>query len=162
MTGDRVRASVLVRRPVGDAFRLFTEHIDAWWRRGYRFRGSGAQSGVMHVEPFVGGRLFERVERGGKETILQTGTVTAWEPPTRLVLDWRNLNFGEGEVTRLVVTFEARGEATWVTVDHSGFAALRPDHPSRHGLAPGPFIRMMGLWWGDLLSAFREAGDTAG
>jgi hypothetical protein len=43
-----------------------------------------------------------------------------------------------------------------VTVTHRGWASLRPDHPVRHGHEVPAFIRMMGLWWGDLLTSLRE------
>jgi hypothetical protein len=42
-----------------------------------------------------------------------------------------------------------------VTVIHRGWSALREDHPSRHGLHGAEFVRMIGMWWGDLLSAYR-------
>jgi len=45
---------------------------------------------------------------------------------------------------------------TLVTVTHRGFASLRPDHPVRHGEEVPAFIRMMALWWGDLLTSLRE------
>ena len=32
----------------------------------------------------------------------------------------------------------------------------RPDHPVRHGLVDAAFLRMMGLWWGELLTSMRE------
>jgi hypothetical protein len=47
-----------------------------------------------------------------------------------------------------------------VTVHHRGWAALRPDHPARHGLEGAAFSRMMGLWWADLLTASREYIDA--
>jgi hypothetical protein len=43
-----------------------------------------------------------------------------------------------------------------VTVEHRGWSSLRPDHPARHGL-PGPaFSRVLGMFWGDLMTALRE------
>ena len=42
-----------------------------------------------------------------------------------------------------------------VTVTHRGWAAVRPDHPARHGEPPGQFLRRIGLWWGDLMTSFR-------
>ncbi|MCB9761645.1 MAG: SRPBCC domain-containing protein [Alphaproteobacteria bacterium] len=156
MSADAVRVSVRVKVPPARAFRLFTEEIDRWWRRGPRFRGSGARWGVLHLEPFVGGRLYESVAQGERTVVLETGRVTAWEPPHRLVLDWRNLNFREGEVTEIEVTFAPQGEDTLVTVVHRGWEAIRADHPARHGLDPRAFCRMMGLWWGDLMTALRE------
>jgi hypothetical protein len=43
-----------------------------------------------------------------------------------------------------------------VTVHHRGWSALPEDHPARHGLTGAAFARMVGLWWGDLLTALRE------
>ena len=40
--GDRARVSVLVRVPPEQAFRVFTEEIDAWWRRGPEYRVAGS------------------------------------------------------------------------------------------------------------------------
>ena len=45
---------------------------------------------------------------------------------------------------------------TLVTVRHGGWTALRDDHPARHGLKGAAFSRMIGLWWGELLTSLRE------
>jgi hypothetical protein len=42
-----------------------------------------------------------------------------------------------------------------VTVTHRGWAAIRPDHPARHGQASAEFLRRLGLWWGEQLSSYR-------
>ena len=60
------------------------------------------------------------------------------------------------ESTELEVLFEPSGDGTHVTVQHRDWAALRPDHPARHGLEGAAFSRMMGLWWSDLLTSVRE------
>jgi hypothetical protein len=57
------------------------------------------------------------------------------------------------------VRFQPSPSGTLVTVEHRGWSRIRPDHPARHGLEVGPFLRMMGLWWGDLLSALREYAE---
>jgi hypothetical protein len=54
------------------------------------------------------------------------------------------------------VSFEPAGGGTIVTVVHRGWGAIRPDHPARHGLEVGRFLRMMGLWWGELMASLRE------
>lgn len=155
LPGDVARASVLVRVPTDVAFRTFTEEIDAWWQRGLRYR-IGKEASVLHIEPFVGGRLFESFDLPRGPTTKQTGTVTAWEPPARLAFEWRGVNFRADEKTLVEVTFEPRTSGTMVTVTHSGFASLRADHPVRHGLPVPDFIRMMAMWWGDLLTSLRE------
>jgi hypothetical protein len=53
------------------------------------------------------------------------------------------------------LTFEPSESGTLVTVQHRGWAAIRADHPARHGLQGADFSRMIGLWWGDLMSAMR-------
>jgi len=65
------------------------------------------------------------------------------------------VNFAPGEKTEVEVTFEPSGEETLVTVVHRGWSAIRGDHPVRHGLDVVGFLRMRGLWWGDLMSSFR-------
>jgi uncharacterized protein YndB with AHSA1/START domain len=154
--GDQARASVSVAVDPAEAFRAFTEEIDQWWRRGLEYRVSGRGRGVLHLEPGVGGRLFEEVASASGPRAVETGRVTAWEPPARLVLEWRAFNFAPGEATEVEVTFEPARTGTLVTVTHRGWSRIRSDHPVRHGAEVPAFIRTMGLWWGELLSALRE------
>lgn len=157
--GDQCRVSVLVKVDPDVAFRVFTEEIDAWWLRGLRYRIAGRRKGIIRIEPGVGGRLFESLESGSATRVIETGRVTAWEPPSRLVFDWRAVNFAPHETTEVEVTFEPaprRPDATVVTVTHRGWSKIRPDHPARHGLDVAAFLRMMGLWWGELLSSLGE------
>lgn len=154
--GDQARVSVLVSVPAGAAFRIFTEEIDRWWRRGLKYRVAGRRRGILLLEPGVGGRLLESFEVGAETRVVETGRVTAWEPPARLVFEWRAQNFAPHEKTEVEVTFAPSPSGTLVTVTHRGLSSLRPDHPARHGLDVVPFVRMMGLWWADLLTAMRE------
>ncbi|MCA9728458.1 MAG: SRPBCC domain-containing protein [Candidatus Eisenbacteria bacterium] len=153
--GDQARASVTVRVPVEDAFRIFTEEIDQWWRRGLRYRVSGKHRGMLYLEPQVGGNLYETFETKSGPRIVRTGTVLRWEPPHRIVFEWRAVNFAPDEKTEVDVQFEPIGEKTLVTVTHRGWSKIRPDHPARHRQSVQPFLRMMGMWWGDLLTSLR-------
>jgi uncharacterized protein YndB with AHSA1/START domain len=153
--GDQVKVSVLVRVEPRTAFRIFTEEIDQWWRRGARYRVAGGGRGVIHLEGRLGGRLFESFGASSATPAVETGRVTAWEPPGRLVLEWRAANFAPGEKTEVEVTFAASEGGTRVTVVHRGWGRIREDHPVRHALPVAEFIRSMGLWWGDLLSSLR-------
>ncbi len=160
--GDRARVSVLVAVPPDVAFRVFTEEIDQWWRRGLKYRVSGKGRGILRLEAGVGGRLFEEIESNDGARVVETGRVTEWNPPARFVLEWRNVNFSETEKTFVEVTFDESPSGTLVTVTHSGWSALRADHPARHGLEVTAFIRMNGMWWGEVLTSFREhAGASA-
>lgn len=154
--GDSAAASVYVAVSVEDAFEVFTAEIDRWWRRGKKFRIGGARPGRLEFEQHLGGRLFETVEFSDGQRTFVVGSVVAWEPPHRLALEWRNVNFKPHEKTLVEVTFSPSGEGTMVRVEHRGWSALPESHPARHGLVGAEFARMIGMWWGDLLTALRE------
>lgn len=160
LAGDQARASVLVKVEPKEAFRIFTEEIDSWWRRGGKYRVAGSRPGIIAIEPGVGGRLFESFEEDGDIRVIETGRVTGWEPPSRLVFEWRALAFGPEEKTKVEVTFEPRPGGTSVTVTHSGWSRIRLDHSVRHGLEVAPFLRMLGLWWGELMTSLREEASN--
>ena len=124
--GDQARVSVVVGVPPDVAFRIFTEEIDLWWRRGLKYRVAGTSPGSIHMEPRQGGLVFESFESGSEMKIVETGKITLWEPPSR------------------------------VTVTHRGWSRIRADHPVRHNLDMPSFIGMIGLWWGDLMTSLRD------
>ena len=126
-----VTVTTVVRTGTMEAFRIFTEEIDGWWRRGPAYR---AHEGAMR---FDDGRLLE-----GAETI---GRVVAWEPGVRLELEWNAWGFRAGEVTTVEIRFEAIGDGTRVTVEHRGWQS--------RGAAGGAFQAVVGLWWGTMLPA---------
>jgi uncharacterized protein YndB with AHSA1/START domain len=156
--GDRATVCVSVAVTQAAAFEIFTREIDLWWRRGPRFR-FGRQPGVLSFEPSVGGRLFESFPSESGTHVREVGRITVWEPPSRLVFTWRNVNFVDDESTEVEVLFEPAGSGTLVTVQHRGWGALRADHPARHGLQGSDFSRMIGMWWGDLMTGLREFVD---
>jgi uncharacterized protein YndB with AHSA1/START domain len=160
IAGDRARVSVSVAVPQAAAFRIFSEDLDQWWRRGRKYRVFDGRRGMLHLEPRVGGRLFESVENEGQTTVIETGLVKVWEPPQRLAFEWRAVNFVGDEFTYVEVTFAPTASGTLVTVTHSGFSRLRPDHPARHGRKEAEFVREMGMWWGGLMTSLREHCQT--
>jgi len=154
LAGDQARVTVSVALPPAEAFEVFTQEIDLWWRRGPKYRHLGGERAIIAIEPHVGGRVFESlVGDGPVQTI---GRVLAWEPPARLLFEWRNAQFAPAEHTEVEVRFEPSGTGTRVTVVHRGWAAIRADHPARHGQETTAFVRSLGLWWGDQLSALRR------
>jgi uncharacterized protein YndB with AHSA1/START domain len=153
---DVVTVSVTVSTDPATAFALFTGETDLWWRRGPKFRIAGKEPGVVRFEPWLGGRLMEEFESPSGPQVFAKGTIMVWQPPARFEFEWRGVNFAPGESTRVEVVFEAVPTGTRVTVRHSGWATLRPDHPVRHGQQGSAFIRSLGLWWGELMSSFRE------
>lgn len=82
--------------------------------------------------------------------------MTGWEPPNRLALEWRGVNFEPHQVTEVEVRFEPSGEGTMVTVRHSGWSALPEGHPARHGLVGAEFSRSLGMWWAGLMASYRQ------
>jgi uncharacterized protein YndB with AHSA1/START domain len=155
LAGDQATVSVLVKVPPAEAFRVFTEEIDSWWRSGLRYR-IGKRRSVVHLEPKLGGRLFESFETAAGEKVKETGRVMCFEPPSRLVLEWRAVNFAADEKTEVGVLFEPSPSGTLVTLYHRGWSRIRADHPARHGEQTAAFLRSIGSWWGGLLSSLRE------
>jgi len=151
--GDQARVTVGVAVPPAVAFEVFTTEIDLWWRRGPKYRHLGGKCALIAIEPHEGGRVFETLGAGSPAQVV--GRVLAWQPPRRLLFEWRNANFSPAERTEVEVTFTPAGSGTEVTVTHRGWAAIRPDHPARHGLAAAAFVAMLGRWWGEQLSSYR-------
>jgi hypothetical protein len=137
IANDSVTVTTVVRTDPVEAFRIFTAEIDAWWKRGPRYR---LRDGVLR---FDAGRLFE-----GEEAI---GRVTAWEPGVRLLLDLTDWPFQTGEATEVEVRFQAVGDGTRVTVEHRGWQ--RPSGAAE-------FRTVVGLWWGVLLPGFGRAAGV--
>ena len=154
---DKVIVETTVAVPPARAFEIFTRETDLWWRRGPRFRVAGHRPGVLELEPRLGGRLLEKLETAkGNAKAIVVGTVLAWEPPSRVVFEWRNVNFTKDEKTEVEVRFEETNSGnTRVTLEHRGWAAIRADHPARHEKQGREFIAFIGGFWGDLLTAMR-------
>jgi len=159
-TGDAASVSVLVRVAPADAFDVFTREIDLWWKQGPQFRIAGRRRGQLFFECGAGGRLFETFESARGPRTFEVGKVTLWDPPRRLELEWRGVNFKPGEKTSVEVTFTESASGTLVTVRHRGWSSLPEDHPVRHGLVGPAFSRMIGLWWGQLMTSLREHVET--
>jgi uncharacterized protein YndB with AHSA1/START domain len=134
IANDTVSVTTVVRTDPDDAFRLFTDEIEAWWKRGPRFR---LRDGPMRFEA---GRLLEDQE--------QVGRVLAWEPGVRLVFELSTWSFRPGERTEVEVRFDAVGDGTRVTVEHRGW--------ERRPAGAAEFRTVVGLWWGTLLPAMKK------
>jgi hypothetical protein len=150
--GNKVTVSVTVDTDPATAFLLFTEETDLWWRRGPQYRIAGRTPGIIQFEPRLGGTLTESF----LDQRFIMGEITVWDPPRQFQFEWRAVNFAPGESTTVQVLFEPVPSGTRVTVHHTGWASLPPDHPVRHRQSVPAFIRGTGLWWGGLLTALRE------
>jgi uncharacterized protein YndB with AHSA1/START domain len=86
---DAVRATITVGVSQQRAFEVFTAQFGTWWPKEYSI--GEADMADFVVEPEAGGRWYEV---GVDGTECDTGKVTAFEPPERLVLAWHlNENF---------------------------------------------------------------------
>ena len=112
-----------VRLPLGleEAFELFTAGVGTWWPAATHSIHGDAVAEVV-LEPRVGGELYERTTSGDKA---RWATVTAWEPPYRLVLEWQ-VN-PASPPTLVTVAFAADGDGTRVDLEHSGWEAYGED-----------------------------------
>lgn len=100
---EPIRQSVRVDCPIDDAFRLFTERLAEWWPLAEN----------CMIEPWVGGRVFERT-RSGEER--DWGSVIAWDAPQHLEISW-----DRGQTVDVEFMVEADG--TRVTLLHTGWEA---------------------------------------
>jgi uncharacterized protein YndB with AHSA1/START domain len=152
-TDDTIVVSVDVPLSRNEAFELFTQRIDTWWKRGpqHRFR-SPWTTGTLELIPGGQGRLIERYADGD---IVEIGRIRSWAPPRQFSMEWRLPIFATEEVTHVDVSFTAIDAGCRVEVRHSGWSRLRPDHPARHGLDDPRFLAMHGHLWSDLLNSLR-------
>lgn len=116
-----VQRSVHVDCPIEDAFRFFTEHFSEWWPLAtHSLSPEGAEA--CEIEPWVGGRLFERA-RSGEER--EWGTVTVWEPETRIAFAWHPFAWDQNDERRqgqtVEIVFRTDAIGTEVILTHSGW-----------------------------------------
>jgi uncharacterized protein YndB with AHSA1/START domain len=150
---ESVVVTTVVAADPATAFEVFTTEVDAWWKRGPRYRPSLRGPGVLRFEPGVGGRFLETYE---DESTFEFGRVKAWEPGQRLVFELIGRNFAPDESTEVEVRFESAGENTRVTVEQRGWERFPADHPVKHGLSGPAFLDVMSVWWADLLASIKD------
>lgn len=110
-----VAKSVIIERPIEDAFRIWTEEINRWWPRSHSL-SRDPQTQVI-IECSVGGRFYERTSEGIEH---DWGKVFIWEPPTHFAYLWY-LGSGLQLPTRVDVNFVAMSEnRTRVDILHRG------------------------------------------
>jgi hypothetical protein len=133
-----VRLSISVAVDPDAAFAVFTEEIDAWYRRGPHNFADPARAVGIRFQPGVGGRLIEVYDASTGEG-LTAGEIVVWEPGRRLV-------FVDNRKTEVDVSFEAEGEtATRVTLEHRGLERLLPDEAVQHAKYGGQLLLK---WYG--------------
>lgn len=119
-----VTESITVRAPIEKVFDAYVNHIDDWWPRygeirRYSFAPRDVDPGHIRFEPRLGGRFYETFANGDEFDI---GAVTEYDPPRKLAYTWKSPDWKAA--TLIEVTFTQSGDATTLSLRHSGFEAL--------------------------------------
>jgi hypothetical protein len=116
---EPLRFTYEISCPVDHAFDVWTKQIATWWPKGHST--SGDPDTVVHLEPRVGGRIFERTSDGRE---IDWGEVTRWDPPAQLGYTWHIGRTSE-EATEVELTFVELGDdRTRLDIVHSGWDRL--------------------------------------
>jgi uncharacterized protein YndB with AHSA1/START domain len=154
-TIEAIRREVVVEVGRERAFELFTADMTSWWPPAHHI-GSAPIEQIV-IEPRTGGRWYTR-HTDGTETY--TGVVTAWEPPSRLVVTWQigaDWKYHPDLVTTIEVRFSSDGESrTRVRLEHRDLEAFGADAHAMRGTFEEP-----GAWSATLAAYAARAGATA-
>jgi DNA-binding transcriptional ArsR family regulator/uncharacterized protein YndB with AHSA1/START domain len=146
MTDEIVVAkTVRVNAPLAIAFEVFAEQ--AWWPVATHHL-AGVPGSEVVLEPFSGGRWFERAPDG---TETDWGTVLAWQPPSRLLLTWQvtpdwTYDPDPARGSEIEVTFTPEDDITRVDFTHR--------HLERYGAQAERMRRILDGKGGEPLAAF--------
>jgi uncharacterized protein YndB with AHSA1/START domain len=117
---EPVRKQLSVACDVGSAFRTFTEDIATWWpveTHSMTVQADGSDPPETVVfEPAAGGRVYERTKAG---TECDWATILVFEPPHRVVLEWKVST--AAPPTEVEVRFIPDGDGTRVELEHRGW-----------------------------------------
>lgn len=131
-TGLVIHKSAVVSASPEKAFEVFTEGIATWWPiETHSIQALDKEAGPPETVVFVtgpGGRVYERTTSGEEA---HWANVLVWEPPTRLVLEWK-VNPDAAAPTEIEVRFTPEGEGTRVDLEHRGFERLGKDAEEGH------------------------------
>lgn len=116
---EPVRRAVDVRCAPAAAFRLFTDGIDGWWPLATHSVGQANATGCV-FEGRLGGRIYETRDEGAPRL---WGTVTAWEPPHRIVFSWHP-GRDASTAQEVELRFTDTGGGTRVELEHRGWEVL--------------------------------------
>jgi uncharacterized protein YndB with AHSA1/START domain len=128
-TVEAIRRDVVVDVGPARAFELFTRDMTVWWPPAHHI-GSAPIEEII-IEPRPGGRWYTR-HQDGTET--DTGAVTTWDPPERLVVTWQigaDWKYHTDLVTTVDVRFVPEGDGrTRVLLEHRDLDAFGADAPA--------------------------------
>ncbi|HEY6890621.1 MAG TPA: SRPBCC family protein [Solirubrobacter sp.] len=116
-TDSAVRRDVTVNASQQRAFEVFTAGFDSWWPRSHHIGEAELATAVIDPEA---GQWYEVGTDGSR---CDWGRILAYEPPSRIVLEWRIggawvLEEDPAAYSEIDVTFTPEGDATSVTLEH--------------------------------------------
>ena len=142
-----VRKTIVVGTSVERAFQVFTDEMNTWWPLASKHIGKAGAKAVV-LEPFVGGRWFERGVDGSE---CDWGHVRTWDRPRRLVLTWEISSDWHDDPsihTEVEGRFTPEGNSTRVDLEHRLLHYYGEKAPQMRGI----FDSEQG--WTGLLEAF--------
>lgn len=137
------------------AYALVTDRLTSWWPRDFTWSRERLQAIV--VEPFAGGRCYERDHDG---FCCDFGRVLVADPHQRVVFRWqigpaRAPEPDPAKASEVEIALVARGpSSTDVTVEHRGF--------ERHGEGAEAYRAGMAQGWDVLVAALARAPAPSG
>jgi uncharacterized protein YndB with AHSA1/START domain len=151
-TDPTIRKTITVEAPQARAFAVFADQMGSWWPLETHTTGS-AKAQTVIVEPHAGGRWFERGIDGSE---CDWGSVIAYEPPARLLLNWQlgtEWRYDPEINTEVEIRFIAEAETrTRVEFEHRGLAEAYGDKAEgMHASFDGPG------GWTDILDHYARA-----
>ena len=139
---EPVRKQISVDCDVESAFRTFTEDIATWWPvASHSITGEGT---TPYFEGRAGGRMYERTADGHEH---DWASIVAYEPPYRVVLEWK-VN-PAAPPTEVEVRFSKDGDGTRVELEHRGWERYPTSGSDERGSYDSG--------WGHVLGRFQEA-----
>ena len=131
-TGLVILKSAVVSATPEKAFEVFTDEMATWWPIETHSiqamdKAAGPPEGIV-FETGPNGRIYERMTSGEEA---HWANVTAWEPPNRLVLEWK-VDPAAVAPTEVEIRFTPEGEGARVELEHRGFEALGKEAEKAH------------------------------
>jgi uncharacterized protein YndB with AHSA1/START domain len=154
MQVEPIRETVSVRTDPERSFHVFTEQLDSWWpiasysRAVSEFEHENVKAISLEFQSRLGGSILEHMSDG---RVLPWAKVIAWQPPHRVVLEWRPHSEPEPP-TEVEVTFAARDRGTLVELEHREWQRLSEEF--RKGL-----YEIYARGWSTTLECFARAAD---
>ncbi len=138
-----------LRCSAAHAFATWTERFGLWWPAGHMT--SGDPNATVHLEPRLGGRIYERTSDGQE---IDWGEVTAWDPPFRLGYLWHIRRTREAATDVLVLFSDTEYGGSRIRIEHTGWERLGQEGPSWRDANRGG--------WAGLLPHLKAAAEQEG